>query len=663
MPQGRGLYTDVLPSFFRALGNLLFRFPDAFFSSLCYELVSLSGHAVIGILFLRFFIRLPRLLEIVAGIFTGIGITTFILEVWAIFFLLNPFTVCLTFIGIVVFFLLLKRRYGFTGDGPDFEVAISENRFQRGIYYAAFFCLAVITALSFYHALFFPVDYWDSLIYYVHYGKMTYQQGGFPILVCLQVGLGLGANYPHLFPLHQAVTATLFGQWSDLYGQFLCPLAGLGTVIVIYYLALHLFRDRLTAILSALAFRSVPFVTSYIIWASDYALVMMYTALFLLFAAWLLRETTLRSVQPFLCIAAVFPHINYLGWIVWPCVVLGIVYARSTLFQKKRSGITIGTLFFWFLLGLTWYIRNWLVTGNPVYAFFPTIFGGENINLDVLKSCENEWLLHGNGVANWGETLWERIANSPSFFLFRVWQFAPVFMGIMVPGFLLWWKRGHKFFYLSGLLILLYLFYEYVISGFYLYHIIAIFPILSLFAGRFLAVMRGTCLFSPFGVLLVCMGVLPGILYSIIGPKTDNPSLPFFAFPGLERETFYKIRFPEAASVWFVINRDVEHGAGILSHDNRYHVFRDDIRIVHLDDCDITPLYGKPYPEIHHDLLSRGIRYYFYIADELTHPITQQLGHWSYVNDPRFFELIATSPAKGNPAAQAKLYRLIESNP
>jgi len=220
------------------------------------------------VLFLRLFRRLPYWVEIPAAGFMGIGLATFVLELWAIFFLLNRVTILLSLAGLIGLLLGLKRRWGWGEADPPPSAAPLPDRFQRGVYGCAWGLLAFLTVLSFYHAVLYPVNYWDALILYIHYGKLTWMQGGFPVLVCLQVGLGLGANYPHLYPLHQAVTATLWGSWSDLYGQLLPPLAGLGSLLALYYLAWRLFSNRLAAILAVLAFRSLPYVTTYFVWAS-----------------------------------------------------------------------------------------------------------------------------------------------------------------------------------------------------------------------------------------------------------------------------------------------------------------------------------------------------------------------------------------------------------
>ncbi|MGC9328170.1 MAG: hypothetical protein ACP5I1_11090, partial [Candidatus Hinthialibacter sp.] len=372
-PMNRPLLTVVYPAFFKALFSIQFRLPDSFFRDLSAGLASLALHGVIGVLFLRLCMRLPRWIEWAAGVFLGIGLANFILEFWAIPFWLNRWTVLLSLTGLVLLLYGCKKIWGWA---PPEEPATPDplsGRLQRILFWSAWSILALMAALFFYHALLFPVQYWDALILYIHYGKMTYQQSGFPILHCLQVGLGLGANYPHLYPLHQASTAMLFGQWSDLYGQLLPPLAGFSSMLILYHLGLRLLRDRLSAIYAVLAFCSVSLVTSYFIWASDYALVMFYTVLFLLFLHEYLSRPSIRRVLPLMAVSAIFPHINYLGWIVWPVLVLAIAWSYAfTVRWKKSEGWKIaGWLVFWFGLGLTWYVRNYLVTGNPVYAFFP----------------------------------------------------------------------------------------------------------------------------------------------------------------------------------------------------------------------------------------------------------------------------------------------------
>ncbi|MEW6233914.1 MAG: hypothetical protein AB1656_00875 [Candidatus Omnitrophota bacterium] len=646
-------YLGVFPAFFRALGRFHWGVPDSFYWDSFCEILALALEGAAGVFFLRLFVRLPRQVEIPAGVFIGIGLTTFVWECFAIFFLLNRYTVSISLLALILLFFALKKYFPQPAN-VEFSAEPLEEREHRIIYWSAFSILVFISALNFYHSLLFPVTYWDALIYYVHYGKMTYEQGGFPVLVCLQVGLGLGANYPHLYALHQAATAAMFGHWSDIYGQMLMPLANVGSLLVLYYLSIYLFKNRLIAILSLLAYRVIPYVTSYYIWASDYALVMCYTCLFLFFLAWRLQEWTLLSLQPLLCVAAIFPHINYLGWIVWPIVFFAAIwpYFLKDEIKPPAWSKTIGVLFLWFLLGITWNIRNWIVTCNPVYAFFPQIFGGINIDPAVLASCNQEWTYHGWGADKLGASFWQKIVNSGPYFVMD-WRFAPTLAGLLIPSFFIGWKRKQRFFLLSGLLLWLYIFYQYAVSGLYWYHSIAVLPILALFAGRYFAAISSRRMLSLYGVLLLLAGLVPGVTFSLMGSKIANPALPLFAYPGISPKFFYRFAYPDAAPVWEYINDHLENGAVILTHDNRYHVYRDDLKIIHLDDCGLIPLYGRPYPENHKELLARGICYYFRIGDdEDSHPILRQLGHRAYLGDPHYYKLLIES-------GDAQLYELV----
>lgn len=130
---------------------------------------------------------------------------------------------------------------------------------------------AVITLLTFYYGVFFAETYWDSLILYLGYARMTYLQHAFPFKAVAQVGYGLGANYPHLYPLMTATSAQLWGSWHDVFGQVAPPWCGLLTTLVVYYTVLEMSRNRLISAATALLFRLTWYSIAYTTWASDYA--------------------------------------------------------------------------------------------------------------------------------------------------------------------------------------------------------------------------------------------------------------------------------------------------------------------------------------------------------------------------------------------------------
>ena len=527
---------------------------------------------------------------------------------------------------------------------------------------AAWVLIAIITAWTFFHSLCYPVDYWDALIYYVHYAELTYHQGGFPVIYQLQVGLGLGANYPHLYAVLQASQALLYGAWSDAYGQALMPLAGLGATLLLYSVVLRIYGRRDVAVLTALAFRLIPYVTTYTVWCSDYALVLYGTAAFLALLHPYLSHPVkdgdgLRLIFPVL-IAAVFPQINYMGWIVWPPLCLAVFLRCGMSMPRLRTALPILAL--GVLWAIPWYIRNWIVTGNPVYAFFPAIFGGERIDLDVLASCQVEWKQNGDGLAQVGDTLWERILGTPLFFSYFWWKWSPVVLGLFLPGLALGWKHDSRRLYAVALLYaLLVVFYGYVISGLYLYHMIAFFLLAAFFGARiFAAVRHRTCAVLLAGVMLVG-GVYPGVAFSIMGPKARQAGLRILPLANTSPRFFYDTVGWADSEVWKYINANLEQGASILTHENRYHVFRRDLSLIHLDDWDLLPFYGRPWPEVRAELERRGITYYLQIPNEKNHRITERLGIGSHLDDFRLqFQRAEGTDEEGKPHGVRRLYRL-----
>jgi hypothetical protein len=502
---------------------------------------------------------------------------------------------------------------------------------EKGIFYCAFGLIGLITGLSFYHALLYPETYWDSLIYYLHYGKMTWQQHGFPVLYCAQVGLGLGANYPHLYHLLCALFATLFGHYTDMYGQFLSPFAGLLATVLIYQTGKIIFEDRTTAILSTLLFRVIPYTNIYFTYATDYSLVMMFTAAFLYSSVQYIKTGQRFYLIQLAIITGTLPNINYLGWIYLPVFLL-VIYIKRRALIPLRQFTGFPTLII-FLLGLPWYIRNWLVTGNPVYAFYPKIFGGKHINLDVLASCYKEWTANGIGVP--GTTILSHFLNAPHWF-FYIWQVEPVLFAFTVPGiiylvFSLWNKEESQVQKQIGWIILslflLGMFYHLAISNLYLYQIVFILPVMAILGGFAICdtIKEEKWMKYPTVGLVFLVALIPGLSMSIMGPHIMEPRLIAFQNPGLSREQFYEIKFPVESRMWEYINQNL-HNTVILTHENRYHLFNDDIAIRHLDDWDIQPLYQEnDITKKAKQLYDMGIRYYLFIPNEKNHPIVAKL--------------------------------------
>lgn len=314
--------------------------------------------------------------------------------------------------------------------------------------------LAVIVLLSLWHAVFYPETYWDSLILYLGYGRMTFLEGGFPFKAEAQVGIGLGANYPHLFSTFGAMASALFNEWSDLHQRIAAPVAALAATIGVYGAVRVVFRSCAAGVVAALLFRLTPQVIFFSTYASDYAFAMLYAAMLALFVAYFARTKSRGALVALFLIPAMAMHLNYLMVTLWgPAVVGALVALRRTqpvdpdaeldpngvpeipehgppVAQDPPSPLGLLTSrFAWialvccFLAGSTWFARNYVLTGNPVYAFFPEIFTGSvRVNKDVLRSAELEWYRNGDGIGRlaevhraWSQGIAEIDESSPAF--------------------------------------------------------------------------------------------------------------------------------------------------------------------------------------------------------------------------------------------------------
>ena len=469
--------------------------------------------------------------------------------------------------------------------------------------------IAVITLLTFVHGALCPVTYWDSLILYVGYAREIFYQHAFPFKAVAQVGIGLGANYPHLYALMAAATATVAGWWSDTFAQVAPPLAGLLSCVLVYHTVLRLTRHRLLSIALTAVFRAVPYGIAYFIYASDYSLVLLFTAAFF-YVALLYLETGLTGYFVLATLIAAFGmHLNYLMgllWVLWAAMVLlahlrpahaaeaeplevldeadiprDMVDLQTTHPQPLPLKRFLASQRFcvWFVVGILaaspWYVRNWVLTGNPAYAFFPSLFPGTiHYNQEVMDSARVEWTLNGDGIGKFALTpeffrefdqfqrardvskmeiarintpLTRKLALSWQFWVTQgnTWKLAPSLIGIALPGLLIFllqsrWRRrldltdregvaARRFGWLCVLMLFLLLAYHYLLADFYLYQIIQIVGLIPLFGVYFVRVLDGPPAASPvlfgkltraiFVALALWIAIFPGVPMALMGFK------------------------------------------------------------------------------------------------------------------------------------------------
>jgi hypothetical protein len=698
---------------------------------------------------------IPRLARLALAYVVGLGTVGVLLEIETIFGFYSRRTIGGTLAFVVLCFGALAeyrtRRVVQKSLAPNWgtwraEIAREhERRYRESLchpkgplavlaYGLLLFLIAIVTLLTFYHGSLCPVTYWDSLILYVGYAREIFFQRAFPFKAVAQVGIGLGANYPHLYALITAATATVAGRWSDSFAQVAPPFAGLLSCFLVYHTALRLTRHRLLALALTALFRTIPYGIAYFIYASDYSFVMLFTAAFLYVALCYLETGLVGYFILATLIPAFAMHVNYLMgllWVVWAAM-LFLTHARPIRESRPepleilkeedmpRDMVASQTvdaqpptlaqllvsrrLWAWFIIAVAvaspWYVRNWVLTGNPVYAFFVSLFPKTvHYNQEVMDSACVEWTLNGDGIGQASLTqefrqefdrfrrasdvskieiariqtpLRRKIVASWPFWVtgFNAWKLAPSFLGIALPGLLVFLLTSlrprrldladrqkitrRRFGWLCVLLLFLLLAYHYLIADFYLYQIIPLVVLIPLFGVYFVQALAGRFERGLFIALAIWIAVFPGFPMALMGfkiiPAVNLGGRLYSPFElvalhniGLDRASFHQLAFGEDAFAWTALNT---YGLDekILTHENRHLVLDRRVKIVHFDDWEVQALWGKSPDEQLRGLRDLGINYYLFVPNETKHQVNRRLGppaksdisdeQWRWLHDP-----------------------------
>jgi len=612
------------------------------------------------------------------------------------------------------------------------------GRLGTAVYYGALGLVYVITALTFYHGAGYAETYWDSLILYLGYARMIFLEGAYPFKAVAQVGIGLGANYPHLYSTLAATGPALAGRWSEIGGQIAAPLAGAVSCLLAYHIVLRMTRREMTAMLAALLFRAVPLGVIYSIYASDYAFALLFTVAFIYLAILYIETAVPGYLVGMTIVCAGASHINYLMLALWGLWALTIALAHARLALKHediqvlrreaeeqgrvivsdtrqreiqegqiladepltyaenypRVGLRelLRSKWFWnltaagLLMASTWHIRNAVLTGNPVYAFFPKVFDGIHINPLVLESATHEWRTNGVGIARVADnllnipfedlTVWDKVRATPWFFYsyFQAWQWEPFLFAWVIPGIALAIIGGIRRALprraaqprraeldsatglpvedaeseagqrrrlalrigdvdrvsLLGLVALGgFLFYHIAVADFYVYQILPALAVWPIFFCHVFETARQRPWRQIMAVLVFVTAICPGLATALIGFKLtsarDVLSLAALRQPGMKPVEVIRLRYGADADMIEEVNT-VCLKSKVLTHENRHLLFDPTITLVHLDDWEVQQLWGKPPDEAMEGLKQLGVAFYLRVPNEANHRVNEFLG-------------------------------------
>lgn len=244
---------------------------------------------------------------------------------------------------------------------------------------------------------------WDSIAYHLAVPKIWVQQGHAGSISFIH-----HSNFP-------GVVDSWFAFGESLGGQ---TLAKFYTWCFTTYGVLAIFgfiKDRFSATagwLCAIAFASIPMV----MWESGTAYIDVANGLFagfgFVFAAQYIEKrekADLILAAVMLSFAAGSKYTGLQAIFIASFVVLLLINKSDKLGAVKMGGLAA-------VLSSFWYIKNWVLVGNPVYPFFYSALGGKNwdkFNGDIYSEEQKTFGYHG--VMNLGQSIFGLVTSPGRF--------------------------------------------------------------------------------------------------------------------------------------------------------------------------------------------------------------------------------------------------------
>lgn len=300
----------------------------------------------------------------------GFGLTYVMMILIGILWEISLLTIILTQVtllitlAIVAFFGGLKLNFKYARIQKENFPHISRFDFLKVI---LLIIISIYVIVAFYQTVAYPNVEWDSLTYGVNYARIIFEKGRIPFIAGPSIGLEMSANYPPGVQLLGVYLYVLAGSVNDFYYRILQPIFGLATMLVVYKFTLTITKNKTAAIFAVFIISAIPtFWELFIFEAYLMCLTLLLTlSAYFFFKAYNSNDLDARKYEIIGTLFCSFAALtSYMGIFSFGILLL---YAVNRRLRGKR--------FFWlvilaFILILPWYMRNFLLLGNPVYPFF-----------------------------------------------------------------------------------------------------------------------------------------------------------------------------------------------------------------------------------------------------------------------------------------------------
>ena len=248
-----------------------------------------------------------------------------------------------------------------------------------------------------------------------------------------------------------------------------------------------------------------------------------------------------------------FPFIGTLG-VLWVCKKMGIS-------SRKAVHLLFVYILFSFITGAPFYLKNWIVTGNPLYPFFYQIFGGKGWSLQ--QAGYYDVFIKSLGM---GRDLLDYLLL-PWNLSFRARMNSPFFDGIIGPAFILIlpFAIGMRKVSIEIKILLVYCLLAFIFwasSAQQIRYLMPIFPFLAIIASLTFSYYRNKkAIFT-----LLCVFITTGLLYNGYYIVTDFRKIrPLSVLMGQEDEDAFLTRMIPSYAILKYVNTSLPEKSYIFT--------------------------------------------------------------------------------------------------
>ncbi len=421
---------------------------------------------------------------------------------------------------------------------------------DKGLYIllAFFLCFGLFFVLT-------PAIGNDELTYHLAVPKLYIENHGFYFIPG-----NIFSNYPLSSEMLFLIGLVLQG---DVLAKTIHFSMALFLLLSMWQFSIHYIPKMPSPVLGPLIFLSIPsvFINTHMAY-NDIAMTFYSFLAFLGFMNW-----SVRQEKGWLVLCGVFSGLavatKYSGLILPLLGCLGILVAARK-HQRSPYRATIYLLTYYIsaaIAGSPFYIKNWLLTGNPLYPFFYDFFGGLGWSSD--QSRIYNYFLHSLGM---GRSLYDYILL-PFNLSFKAQMHSSVFDGVLGPIFILTLPFALGIKKLPTIIKIslgycLFFFLFWASSAQQVRYLIPVFPLLAIISG-YIAIYYYQK-YKPLFILLIIL-IVTSITYNTYHIIVDfNKVRPDRFITGYEDKTAFLTRLIPAYPIFHHINTHLPENTKIF---------------------------------------------------------------------------------------------------